>query len=129
MSKTLQTGLTAEVEIIVNEENTAAAYGSGSVQVFATPAMIALMENAAMKAVDRYLEAGQATVGTSLDVKHIAATPLGMKVRAEAVLNTIEGKKLTFAIEAFDEKEKIGEGSHTRYIINVEKFMEKVKFK
>ncbi|MFZ5966654.1 MAG: thioesterase family protein [Bacillota bacterium] len=119
----LKTGMKAVVERVVEEKDTAASFGSGGVLVFATPMMIGIMENAALKAVDPHLPEGFATVGTHLDVKHMAATPVGMQVRAEAELIEVEGKKLKFKIEAFDEKDKIGEGYHSRFIIHVEKFI------
>ncbi|KXG73968.1 thioesterase family protein [Thermotalea metallivorans] len=119
----LKVGMKAVVEHVVGEKDTAASFGSGGVLVYATPMMIGLMENASLKAVDPHLPEGYATVGIHLDVKHMAATPVGMKVRAEAELIEMEGKKLKFKIEAYDEKDKIGEGFHSRYIINKEKFI------
>ncbi len=114
----------ASVERLVEERDTAVSFGSGMVRVYATPMMIGLMENASLKAVDTHLPEGFATVGTHLDVKHMAATPVGMEVKAEAELIEVEGKKLKFKIVAFDEKEKIGEGFHSRYIIRVDKFIQ-----
>ena len=114
----------ALVEHLVEEKDTAVSFGSGMVRVYATPMMIGLMENASLKAVDAHLPDGFATVGTHLDVKHMAATPVGMEVKAEAELIEVEGKKLKFKIVAFDEKEKIGEGFHSRYIIQVDKFIQ-----
>ena len=108
MDFNLQIGMKARLEIEVQEKDTAESFGSGGVKVFATPMMIGIMEGAALKAVDPHLPHGFATVGSHLDVKHLAATPVGMKVYATAELTAIEGKKLTFIIEAFDEKEKIG---------------------
>lgn len=125
MDFNLKTGMTAQVEKTVSEEDTAVKFGSGGVRVFATPMMIALMENAALNAVDPHLGEGFATVGLSLNVKHMAATPVGMKVSAKAELLSIEGKKLTFRIEAYDEQEMIGEGIHERYIIELAKFLER----
>ena len=125
MSFDLKTGMTAQVEKVVSEDDTAAKFGSGSVRVFATPMMVALMENAALNTVDSHLGEGFATVGLSLNVKHLAATPVGMKVSAKAELLRIEGKKLTFRVEAYDEKDKIGEGTHERYIIELSKFLER----
>jgi predicted thioesterase len=87
--------------------------------------MVALMENAALSTVDPHLGEGFATVGLSLNVKHIAATPVGMEVTARAELVSIEGRKLTFRVEAYDDQEKIGEGTHERYIIELSKFLEK----
>lgn len=124
MEFNLKVGLKATVEQRVEEKDTAASFGSGMVLVYATPMMVGLMENASLKAVDPYLPEGFATVGTHLNVKHLAATPVGMQVRAEAELIEVEGKKLKFKIEAFDEKEKIGEGDHSRYIIQVDKFIQ-----
>ena len=125
MDFNLKIGMTAQVEKVVGEDDTAVKFGSGGVRVFATPMMIALMENAALNAVDSQLGEGFATVGLSLNVKHMAATPVGMIVSAKAELLSIEGKKLTFKIEAYDEQEKIGEGTHERYIIELSKFLER----
>jgi len=119
----LELGMKGSVEQKVGSKDTAASFGSGGVQVFATPMMVGIMENAALKAVDAFLPEGYSTVGTHLDVKHIAATPVGMTVRSDAELIEIEGKKLKFRITAHDEKGLIGEGIHSRYIINLEKFM------
>jgi len=117
--------MTAQAGKIVSEDDTAVKFGSGGVRVFATPMMVALMENAALNAVDPHLGEDSATVGLSLNVKHLAATPVGMKVTAVAELIGIEGKKLTFKVEAYDEQEKIGEGIHERYIIKLSKFLER----
>lgn len=116
-------------ELVVEEKHTAASFGSGSIFVFSTPMMIGLMENAALKCAENGLPEGQTTVGTDVNIRHLAATPLKMKVRAIATLVEIEGKKLTFKVEAYDEVEKIGEGTHGRYIIDIEKFMNKVEQK
>jgi len=119
----LKTGLTGEAKIKVNEDNTALKYGSGTIDVFATPAMIGLMEKASIEAVDNLLPDGFATVGTKIEVKHLAATPVGMNVTAKAELLEIDNKKLKFRIEAHDDIDKIGEGIHYRYIINLEDFI------
>lgn len=126
MDYNLKLGIKYESTITVEEKDTAAAYGSGSIFVFATPAMIGLMENAALNAADEHLPEGYSTVGTELNVKHIAATPMGMEAKAVAELIEIDGRRLVFKVEAFDEKKKIGEGIHERFIINVEKFMGKL---
>ena len=125
----LTVGSEGKAETVVTETNTAAAVGSGLVPVFATPYMIALLENAAVNAVQASLEEGQGTVGTRLEVTHDAATPVGMKVWAEAELTAVEGKKLTFAVKAFDEAGPIGGGVHERFIITVDRFLAKAEAK
>lgn len=119
-------GLRATAEITVSKKDTAVEMSSGSLDVYATPAMVALMEKAALSVVDPYIPAGYSTVGTMINVNHISATPLEMKVKATAELISVEGKKLTFKVEAYDEKSKIGEGMHERFIIEVERFRNKV---
>ncbi|SDJ95281.1 thioesterase family protein [Natronincola ferrireducens] len=129
MDFNLRVGMSQKVEIKVELKDTAVSFGSGGVKVLATPMMITLMENAALKAVDTNLPEGYGTVGTHLDVKHLAATPIGMKAYAEAELVKIEGKKLLFNVTAYDEQEKIGEGTHTRYIIPVDAFIQRTNEK
>ncbi len=129
MEKELIPGLKGEAKTVVSENNTAVALGSGSVKVFATPAMIALMENAARSLVQPFLPDGQTTVGTKVEAAHLTATPLGMEVVAIAELMAVDGRKLTFKIEAYDLKEKIGEGIHERFIIVEERFMTKANSK
>jgi predicted thioesterase len=129
MEFNLKVGMTAEKHDQVTNENTAMRYGSGSAAVYATPAMIGLMEGTCLATVDPHLPEGMATVGIRLDVRHLSATPIGLGVRAAAELIEISGKRLTFKMEAFDDKEKIGEGIHERYIIDVKKFMEKAQSK
>ena len=116
----LTTGTKGKAEVKVDDTNTAVTMGSGSLKVFATPAMIALIEKAACKALD-----GQTTVGTKLDVAHVAATPVGMNVTAEAVLTEIDNRRLVFEVVARDEKDIIGKGIHERFIVNAEKFTAK----
>ena len=125
----LTVGCKGRSETVVTAEHTAAAVGSGLVPVFATPYMIALMENAAVNAVQAHLEEGQGTVGTRLEVTHDAATPVGMKVWAQAELTAVEGKKLTFAVQAFDEAGPIGGGTHERFVIAVDRFLSKAEAK
>lgn len=125
----LETGIKGRKEIIVTREKTAKAMGSGTLDVFATPAMIALMENTAYESVAGELEEGSGTVGTALNVKHVAATPVGMKVICETELVKVEGRALTFSVKAFDEKGLIGEGEHERFIIFNEKFQAKADAK
>lgn len=129
MEFNLQTGMKAERAEQVTSENTAIKYGSGGVAVYATPAMIGLMEGTCLAAVDPHLPSGLATVGIDLAVKHLAATPVGMTVRATAELTEITGKKLVFKVEAYDDREKIGEGTHERYIIELAKFLKKAESK
>lgn len=125
----LKPGLKGRAETTVTPDNTAQAVGSGLVPVFATPYMIALMENAAVNAVQAALSADEGTVGTRLDVTHDAATPIGLKVWAEAELTAVEGRKITFAVTAYDEREQIGGGVHERFIIKPEKFLARAEGK
>ncbi|NLX08398.1 MAG: thioesterase family protein [Chloroflexi bacterium] len=118
----LEPGLTGEVSITVTESVTAAALGSGNVDVYSTPAMIALMEGAAIKALEGRLDEGQVTVGTQLDVRHLAATPVGMTVRAQATLRAVDGRRLVFDVAAWDPVEQIGEGTHERFIVDRVRF-------
>ena len=123
------TGLKGRSETIVVQENTAAAVGSGLVPVFATPYMVALMENAASSSLLPVLEEGQGSVGIHLDVSHEAATPIGMRVWAESEVISVDGKQITFSVCAYDEAGLIGRGTHKRAIITVERFMSKVEQK
>ena len=125
----LKAGLTGTAEIVVGTRDTAPHVGSGKIGVLATPIMVNLMESAALQAVERFMPPGHQTVGTHLDVKHFAATPVGLRVRARAELVRIEGRTLTFRIHAEDERERIGEGVHERLIINVERFDQRMQKK
>ena len=125
----LTVGLRGEASVEVVPENTAAAAGSGALPVFATPCMIALMEQAAMESVQPFLEEGQGTVGIRIEVSHLAATPVGMTVRAETELTQIDRKRLCFSVKAFAGDEKIGEGTHERFIVNSERFLQKAEAK
>lgn len=116
-------GLKGRAETVVVHENTAAAVGSGLAEVFATPMMVALMEAAAVNALDGHLAPGEGSVGTRIDVSHDAATPVGMKVWAEAELTAVDGRALTFAVTACDDDGPIGKGVHQRFIIDNERFM------
>ena len=122
-------GTKGRAETVVTEHNTANAVGSGLVPVFATPYMIALMENAAVNALTPYMEENQGTVGTRLDVSHDSATPIGMKVWAEAEVTAVDGKALTFAVTAYDEAGVIGKGTHNRFVITVDRFLAKAEKK
>lgn len=125
----IEIGMRGRAETIVTPDNTAQAAGSGLVPVFATPWMVALMENAAVQAVQGVLAPDEGTVGTRLDVTHDAATPIGMKVWAEAEVTAVEGRKLTFAVSAFDEAGKIGGGVHERFVIKPDKFLARAQAK
>ena len=125
----LSTGIKGTQEVKVTEANTAAAMKSGTLNVFATPAMIALMEQTAWQSVAPHLEEGEGTVGTELNVKHVSATPLGMTVRCESCLEQIEGRKLVFSVRAFDEDGLVGEGTHERFIVKNDKFQAKAEKK
>ncbi|QQO09257.1 thioesterase family protein [Breznakiella homolactica] len=107
------------------KSSTASAMGSGSLDVYATPAMVALIEGASVAALEGLLPDGYTTVGTVLEIRHLSATPLGMRVTAAAELTEIDGRRLVFAVEASDEAGKIGEGRHERFIVETEKFMKK----
>lgn len=115
----------ATVFEIVTESNTALTVGSGSLRVYATPAMLALMEKAACEAVAPMLNEGETTVGTNLSVNHVAATPVGMKVTATAEITEHEGRKFVLKVEAFDETGLIGEGTHERFVVKSDRFVEK----
>jgi len=125
----LTPGLCAEIDHVVSDADTAARWGSGLVPVFSTPALVGLMESAAVQALAGALLPGQTTVGGHIDVRHLAATPVGMKIHARAELTVVEGRKLTFTIEARDEVELIGEASHERFIIDEAKFLARVAAK
>ena len=125
----LHPGLKGRAETVVSPANTADAVGSGLVPVFATPSMIALMENAAVNAVLPCLGEDEGTVGTLLNVAHSSATPIGMKVWAEATLTAVDGKKLTYEVAAFDEAGEIGRGTHERFVIKPERFLAKAQGK
>lgn len=122
-------GLTGESETVVTEADTAARLGSGTVPVLGTPALVALMEAAAVRALVDHLPAGQTSVGGRIDVRHLAPTPVGMRVRARAELITVEGRRLVFHVEAWDEVEPIGKASHERFVVRAERFEAKAKAK
>ena len=121
----METGICGVQTIVVAEQQTAKHLGSGELAVFATPCMIALMENTAYRSVQPYLEPGQGTVGTLLNVKHLAATPVGMEVRCETKLIEIDRKRLVFEVKAFDACGLIGGGLHERFIVDNQRFMQK----
>lgn len=123
---TIPEGVTGRKEMTIEESDTAAAYGSGLVPVFATPAMIALMENTAQESIRSYLPEGYTTVGSRVDVHHFRPTPMGHKVICDTTLVEIKETKLTFAVSASDEKGMIGKGVHVRYLVNQESFLKQI---
>jgi fluoroacetyl-CoA thioesterase len=125
----IRIGLRGEARTTVTADKTAAAFGSGLVPVFATPAMVGLLEAAAVEVLAGRLDEGETTVGTWLGVSHLAATPIGEEVRAEAELVAIDGRQLRFAVRAFDEHELIGDGTHNRMIVSRERFLARVRAK
>ena len=122
-------GLQYETTLTVNEQHTAKTMGSGELDVFSTPTMVALMEEAAWRCAAPALEEGQGTVGTSMNVQHISSTPVGMKVKEKAIIVEVNGRELVFSIEAHDEKNLIGKALHTRVIIDNDKFLAKTQSK
>ena len=121
----LETGIKGYGKTVVTEALTARVFGSGELDVYATPAMIALAEETALKSVADRLEPGQGTVGTRVDIAHLAATPIGMKVCCETELIEVDRRRLTFSVQVYDEVEKIAEGTHERFVIDNEKFLKK----
>jgi fluoroacetyl-CoA thioesterase len=126
MSESLRIGIENKRVTEVTANNTATAYGSGTVDVFATPALVALMEQTAMESVDRYLPEGKITVGTEVHVSHLRATPLGKQITCKSILVSINEKQLCFEVEASDDKGVIGRGTHTRYIVDKQRFINKL---
>src|SRR5436305_7164081 len=125
----LKDGLAGSAGLVVGDEHTAPRVGSGRVRVLATPVMINLMEAAALDAIEQLLPAGHQSLGNHLNVGHYAATPVGMRLRASAMVTRIEGRTVEFRVEAFDEKERVGDGTHTRVVVNVERFDQRVQRK
>jgi len=121
----MEKGIKNELSILVADELCAKAMGSGTLAVYATPAMVALMEQTAAESVESYLEEGKATVGIKINVEHLAATPVGLKVTCKSELVAVENRKLVFDVEAFDEVGLIGKAYHERFIIDAERFVEK----
>lgn len=125
----LTLGLRGSAQIRVGEEQTAPRVGSGRVRVLATPVMINMMEAAALDAIESLLPEGHQSLGTHLDVGHYAATPVGMTLRATAEVTKIDGRNVEFRVEAFDDRERIGDGTHKRVVVNVERFDKRVQRK
>jgi predicted thioesterase len=125
----LQPGLVLEASLTVDEGRTAAHVGSGTLRVFATPSMVAFIEDVCRRMVDPYLAPGETTVGVSLKVRHLAPTPMGQLVRCRAEVVSVEGAVVTFRAEVWDRVEKVGEGEHKRAVIEVERFLRRVEAK
>jgi predicted thioesterase len=125
----LEPGLTGRAQLTVTDSETAAHVGSGNVAVLATPVMIGLMEAAAVNAVDHLLPKGMRSVGTYVEMRHLAPTPVGMRVTARAELVDVQGRTLTFRVVALDDKERVGEGSHRRAVIDEAQFYERLRAK
>ena len=118
-------GLKGEARTMAEREDTALEVGSGSLLVYATPCMVALMEGAACEAIADALDENETTVGTELNIRHTAATPVGLEVRAEATVTAVDGKAITFEVRAFDEAGEIGSGTHKRFVVNSQRFLDK----
>ena len=125
----VEIGIRGRQETTVTSANVATNVGSGKVKVFATPMMISLVEKAACLSIEPFLEEGQSSVGTHIDISHCAATPMGMQVWAETEVIGIDRRKITFSVKAYDERGLIGEGTHERFIIDIEKFLSKAESK
>jgi len=125
----LAPGLIGEMEMVVTEADTADRWGSGLVPVFGTPALVGLMEGAAVQALAGNLPPGRTSVGGRIDLRHLAPTPVGMRVRARAEILEVEGRRLKFRVEAWDEMEPIGEATHERFVVDEERFTLRAKAK
>lgn len=126
MEITIPIGVCFEQEITVQTQDCAKTHGSGNLEVFATPALVAIMENSAFRTIESYIPAGFDSVGTAINISHIKASGLGEKINVIATVKSVDGKRIDFDVEAFDSKGKIGSGTHTRFIINVERFLSKI---
>ncbi len=126
MESLLKPGILGKAEKVLEKKDTAPVYGSGNIEVFATPAMIALMENAAFSSVEPFLGGDLTTVGIYVNVRHLSATPVGVKVEAQAELTEVNGRKLVFKVTACDESKMIGSGTHERYVVSRARFLEKL---
>lgn len=121
----IEVGMKGEAATLAEREDTALEVGSGSLLVYATPCMVALMEGAACEAIAAGLEENETTVGTELNIRHTSATPVGLEVRAEATVTEVDGKAITFEVKAFDEAGEIGSGIHKRFVVNSQRFLDK----
>ncbi len=129
MLEDIKPGIVGEADETVSSARTASYFGSGLVAAYGTPAMVALMENAAVAALQKYLVAGQTSVGTEVCIKHLAATPVGMHAHARATVTSVAGRQIVFQVEAWDDREKIGEGTHTRFVVDEARFNDRLQKK
>lgn len=129
MIENIKPGLVGEADETVSSSRTAAFFGSGLVAAYGTPAMVALMENATVAALHKYLGPGQTSVGTEVCIKHLAATPVGMHARARATVTAVDGRKVVFQVDAWDDREKIGEGTVTRFVVDEARFNDRLEKK
>jgi len=125
----LELGMSGEVSRVVTDRDTAARQGSGTVEAYSTPSMVALIESASVAAIQAHLREGQTSVGIEITVKHLAPTPVGMRVRARASVLEIDGDRVKFQVEAWDDKEKIGEGLHVRAVLDAARFDQRLRQK
>ncbi|MQA87625.1 MAG: thioesterase [Streptosporangiales bacterium] len=125
----LEPGRSSELTVVVDESMTADRMGNQGVNVFATPELVHYFEAVAVQALEPYLEPGQGSVGTRVDVRHLAATPVGMEITFRATLTEVDGRRLTFRLEAEDEKERVGEGTHERFLVDMAKFLARIQAK
>lgn len=121
----IEKGEKGEIERMVTKEEAASRFGNPGVDVLATPVLVAWIEEAAITAIHHHLEPGQGTVGTMVAIRHLAATPVGMKVKVTAQVKEVEGRRLLFTVEAYDQKEKVAEGEHERFVVNLSRFLDK----
>lgn len=129
MLEDIKPGMVGEADETVSTARTASYYASGLVSAYGTPALVALMENASVAAIQKYLPSGQTSVGTEVRIKHLAATPVGMHAHARSTVTAVDGRRVTFQVEAWDDREKIGEGTHTRVVVDEARFNERLEKK
>jgi fluoroacetyl-CoA thioesterase len=122
-------GITGKTEMVVKEEDLVGRMGEGDVKVLSTPRLIQLLEKAAIEAIKEFLPENQISLGTEVKIKHLSATPLGMKVTANALLKEVKENRLSFLVDAYDEKEKVAEGEHERVVVSKERFFQKIEKK
>lgn len=129
MLEDIKPGMVGEADETVSTAKTASYFASGLVAAYGTPALVALMENASVEAIQQYLGPGQTSVGTEVNIKHLAATPVGMHVHARSTVTAVDGRRISFQVEAWDDREKVGEGTHTRVVVDQARFNERLETK